>query len=334
MNGTMGLPARAGALAALAVAVSALTMLPEHAAAQGTAAQQSAVRHHCRADFTKFCPGTPANQAMLCLEANLDDLSRNCGKALRLALGEVEPAEAAPQRGASTQELPVASDEPARAAARSRRGIDQPPAASDEPPQNEPPLPRGASRDQDDVPLPRGAAREEIVPDGRDEVVTRRARQAPLPRGTREEVVTRGTRKEVLPRGEREEVPPRGASREEVLPPQDAPPRRARANSAPPEPAAIGRRAGRAPAPQIERGPVQRVERGPVRSAERAPVQRNERVSRVRDPLANACSRELSRYCPDTRAKRTLACLTKHSKTLSPRCWDVYTAAKFARNRR
>jgi hypothetical protein len=92
--------------------------MPDSAAAQATAAQRNAVRHYCRAEFAAKCPGVRAGEAIICLEANLDDLSRSCQKAALTPLGvysEAEPvANAAPipTPRALSRTAPIVSTKP------------------------------------------------------------------------------------------------------------------------------------------------------------------------------------------------------------------------------
>src|SRR5690606_38381340 len=106
-------------LAALVVAAPMIVLLTDSAAAQATAAQKNAVRQYCRADFAEKCPGVIEREALICLEANLDSLSRNCKKAVLVALGEdpnaepvVDAAPATPAPRAASRNAPIVSTQP------------------------------------------------------------------------------------------------------------------------------------------------------------------------------------------------------------------------------
>jgi len=156
------LPTIAGTrmLAAMTVAAAALVLLPDIAAAQATAAQRNAVRQYCRADFAAKCPGVSTGEALICLEANLDHLSRGCKKAVLATLGadsESEPVanaapspEPSPAPRANSRTAPIVSNKPPglnpNAHSAKRRGA--PPApeqASSEPPPNFATKRRGAA---------------------------------------------------------------------------------------------------------------------------------------------------------------------------------------------
>lgn len=255
------LPAIAGAwtLAALTIAASTLTMLPDSAAAQGTAAQRNAVRHYCRADLADKCPGVSADQTILCLEANLEEVSRTCKKAV-LAILPGEPASE-----------PVADAAP-------------------------PPPPRATSRTAPIV----STAPPRVNSQGQR--VTRRGAPAPAAN----------------------EAPP------ELLPPNVATPRKAAAargaaatpESLPPNPSSPG-----SLRPESEQADT----RPPKQAAPdtMTPARRPRSTASRSDPLVQACWNELVRNCRGMRpgGGREFACLTRHSRSLSARCWDAYRTA-------
>ncbi len=282
-----GLTAVAGAhmLAALIVTAPALVLLPDSAAAQATPAQQNAVRHYCRADFASKCPGVRAGEALICLEANLDDLSRNCKKAVLTALGvdsELEPvADAAPtpEPRAPSQTAPIVSTKPPGLNADAQRAKRRtPPVAATDKAADEPPPPKFAT--------PRG---------GR---TTHEADAAPDP------------------------LRPDSASADTAPPERAATSPSERADTVPPEEVdkLLSERTATLP-------PEEAVEPEP-RSA--APARRTTSAPpRVTDPLVRACWNELVQNCRGMRpgGGRELACLTRHSRSLSPRCWDAYRTA-------
>jgi hypothetical protein len=165
------LPAVAGTrmLAAMTVAAAAIVLLPDIAAAQATTAQRNAVRQYCRADFAAKCPGVAAGEALLCLEANLDHLSRGCKKAVLATLGadsESEPvADAAPSPApqATSRTAPIVSTKPPalnpNAQSVKRRGAPPTPdQASSEPP------PRNLAKPRKGAPTREAAAAPEPLP--------------------------------------------------------------------------------------------------------------------------------------------------------------------------
>lgn len=260
-NHWRGLPAIAGAqmLAALIVAVPALVSLPDRADAQATAAQQNAVRHYCRADFAAKCPGVSTGEAIICLEANLDGLSRNCKKAVLTAMGA--DSEAEPVADAAPAPAPRATSRPA-------------PIVSTKPP--------GLNPDARHLKRRNAPAT----------ATSRAPQEAPPPDYAR---------------------PRKGEVPDEAAAPADAPPRDAHnRRAAPPE-----HTANLPPEEEVAPRPAT-----PARRARSAPP-------RATSPLVRACWNELVHNCRGMRpgGGRELACLSRHSRSLSPRCWDAYRTA-------
>ncbi len=83
-------------------AALALGAFAQGAQARVTAAQLSALRSHCRADFARFCVGVRpgGSDALLCLQANLSGLKPACHQVVRATLPwpveEHQTAQAAP----------------------------------------------------------------------------------------------------------------------------------------------------------------------------------------------------------------------------------------------
>lgn len=289
-NHWQGLPAIAGTrmLAALLVAAPALVLVPDGAAAQATAAQRNAVRHYCRADFAAKCPGVRSGEAIICLEANLDDLSRRCKKAVLTALGvdsEAEPvADAAPTPAprAPSRAAPIVSTKPPGLNADAQRAErpDAPVAATKEA-ADEPPPPKFATPKRGRTAPEPEAATDSLRPDSAsaDSAPPERAATSPSERSER------------VDRLPPEEVDKLLSERAGTLPPEEI---------VEPEP--------RSPAP--------------ARRARSAPL-------RTTNPLVRACWNELVHNCRGMRpgGGRELACLTRHSRSLSPECWQAYRNA-------
>jgi hypothetical protein len=260
-------------------------LMPDSAAAQATAAQRNAVRHYCRADFAAKCPGVRAGEAIICLEANLDDLSRNCKKTVLTALGvdsEAEPvADAAPTPAprAPSRTAPIVSTKPPGLNADAQRAErrDAPVAATKEAADESPP-PKFATPRRGRAAQEAEAATDTLPPDSAS------AEPAPPERAA----TSPSERADTLPP---EEVDKLLSERAATLPPEEI---------VEPEPRS---------AP-----PAHRMSSAPPR---------------VTDPLVRACWNERVQNCRGMRpgGGRELACLTRHSRSLSPRCWDAYRTA-------
>jgi hypothetical protein len=107
------------------LAVFAVTVATQHASAQVTSAQQSAIKSSCRSDFMSKCSGvTPGGKdALICLQKNVASLSPACQTAVSATLpppapAAAKPADAAPQPAApATAESPSPAPSPAAAPA-------------------------------------------------------------------------------------------------------------------------------------------------------------------------------------------------------------------------
>jgi hypothetical protein len=84
-------------LRASILAVTAFAALTGVAAAQVTAAQQSAIKANCTSDFMSRCSGvTPGGKdALVCLQTNVATLSPGCRSAIRATMPAAAPAAAA-----------------------------------------------------------------------------------------------------------------------------------------------------------------------------------------------------------------------------------------------
>jgi hypothetical protein len=221
---------------------------------------------------------------MICLEANLDGLSRNCKKAVLTALGEdsePEPVAGAapppPAPRATSQTLPIVSTSPPdvnpAAQGVKRRGAPLPAddqASAEPPPANSPPPRRNSVASEAPPPPPNFAAPRRNPAAHKAAAATDSAPPNSMPN-------------DALPPPESEQV--------DTLPAGD--------------PAS---RAG-----------------APARRAKAATTRNDPRA----DPLVEACWNELNQSCAGMRpgGGRELACLTRNSRTLSPRCWDAYRTA-------
>ncbi len=268
--------ASASTLAALTIAASALAMLPERAAAQSKASQLNAVRQYCRTDFKRNCEGMrPTDKdALLCLQANVSQLSPACQKVVTATLeGDAAPA-------------PVVADDSQRSA-----------------------QPRGRSGA-----VPIVSAR----PPRADLQSQRQNRYAEPDRQAQPEQLSSvrrtAARKTAAPDHQQTEAQP------EQLPPDQQTPE-----------AMPGEREGPGAAGPDEAERTQPGRAASTRAARRAaPQQRDPRAALTRDPLIRACWNDLNRHCRGMRAGggRELACLTQHSRNLSPGCWQAYRAAR------
>lgn len=261
MTGTMNgqwrkVPAFAGArmFAALMFAAATLAI-----SAGSAAAQQSAVRHYCRADFARHCQGLrpDGRDAILCLQANITRLSRNCHKAVMATL-QSNPA-------------------PRQAA------------------EDAPPPPRAISREASIVSArpPRANLQAHPARYAKPAAVERRAASEQLPPESQADAADRG-------------APAQGKATE----------RNARSDSLPPEAKPSRQASRRTAAP--ERAPH-----------DAAAAERAKRAAINSNPLVRACWNDLNRHCRGMRAGggREFACLTQHSRNLSPGCWQAYRAA-------
>jgi hypothetical protein len=243
------------------------------------------VRHYCRADFAAKCPGVRAGEAIICLEANLDDLSRNCKKAVLTALGvdsEAEPvADAAPTPTprAPSRATPIVSTKPpglnADAQRAERRNA---PVAATKDAADEPPPPKFATPRRGRTAHEAEAATDSLQPDSAS------ADQAPPERAA----TSPSERVETLPP---EEIDKFLSERAGTLPPEEV---------VEPEPRSAA--------------PARRTRSAPPRTT---------------NPLVRACWNELVQNCRGMRpgGGRELACLTRHSRSLSPECWQAYRSA-------
>lgn len=188
--------------------------MPDSAAAQATAAQRNAVRHYCRAEFAAKCPGVRADEAIICLESNLDHLSRNCQKAVLTPLGVDSEAELVadaapiPTPRALSRTAPIVSTKPSGPNADAQRAErrDAPVAATkeaaDEPPPPKFATPRkGRTAHEADAATdslqPDSASADPASPEGRHIAV--RAGRHPAARGSRQAPVR--ARRHVAARG-------------------------------------------------------------------------------------------------------------------------------------
>jgi hypothetical protein len=95
--------------------VLAVTAVTQHASAQVTAAQQSAIKASCRSDFMAKCSGvTPGGKdALACLQKNVTGLSPACQTAVSATLPPPAPAAAKPADVAPPPAAPAAAQAPA-----------------------------------------------------------------------------------------------------------------------------------------------------------------------------------------------------------------------------
>ncbi len=98
-------------------AILALTMLTQHAQAQLTSAQQSALRANCRSDFFAHCSSTTpgSKDALVCLQKNVASLSPGCKTAVSATMPPPPAAAAPPPKAAPPPAAAKAAPPPAAA---------------------------------------------------------------------------------------------------------------------------------------------------------------------------------------------------------------------------
>jgi Cysteine rich repeat len=118
--------------AALAIVAAIAFGAPPHSAgAQPSAAQQNAMRQHCRSDFKAHCAGvTPGGKdAVACLQKHVTRLSGACQKVVRATLADAPSAKmAAPAVAAATAPPPPPPSPPAAAKLVPIKSVAPPPA--------------------------------------------------------------------------------------------------------------------------------------------------------------------------------------------------------------
>ena len=260
-----------------------------------SAAEQSALRKHCRTDFIANCQGVPPNSpdALACLQANLPRLSSSCQRSVNATLPH--------------EQTPIVSAPPPDAIP-GRHAVRNAEAAADEPP----PPPRGdyAPTPRDDYAAP-PPQRDAYAPPPRAE------RALPPP-----------------PRAERAPPPPPADERAlRAYCGRDFAAHCPSLRPGSGEAVACLQRHASSLMPRCRRA-LSQASAQPLRSRSRtatvAPMEPppppehrrvRERAPRASD-VARACRSDLYRHCSRVRpgSGRELACLAAHQHSLTPRC--------------
>lgn len=281
-----------------------------------SAAQRSALRQHCRKDYTKYCSGIPASSpdAIACLQGNLPGLSRACRRVVNATM---------PQERTPIVSAPPPSAVPARSAARRAEAAAEPPPPSARDERNE-------RNDRSDYAPPPPPARADYAP-------------PPPPNGDRAD---RDDRADVADRGG--DAPPRRVERAVPPPPVETGALRAycgrdfaaicpslRPGSS--EAVACLQRHADALMPRCRRAVSETLSEAPRGRARESvalapeepaapppPRQHRRRYAPAAGAVAlgRACQADLYRHCRRVRPGhgRELACLAAHQRSLTFRC--------------